>query len=83
MNDDPQARIERARLRKRIAAEAISICRRLRLSQGTAARRDQTALAVELHDAHVRHSRDLDRHRDAELAEGRYDRALDRKLKGR
>lgn len=82
VEDGPQRRIERARLRKRIAAEVIGICRRLGLSPRTADRRDQTVLALELHDAHVRHSRDLGQPDMAEQAEKRYDQALERRLKG-
>lgn len=82
MEDDSRGRIERARLRKTIAAEVIDLCRRLARNPRTNDRRDQTALAVELHDAHVRHSRDLGEPETAERAEERYDRALERRLQG-
>jgi hypothetical protein len=83
VEDDSHARIERARLRKKIAAEVVAVCRRLAGVPRTAERQDQTAAALELHDAHVRHSRDLGEPETAELAEKRYDRALERRLDGR
>ena len=80
---DVESRIERARLRKTIAAEVIDICRRLMRNSRTSERRDQTAAALELHDAHARHSRDLGAPEMAERAEERYDRTLMRVLRGR
>lgn len=81
--EDPDARIKRARLRKKIAGEVIDICRRLARNPRTAERHDQTAAALELHDAHARHARDLGETENADQAEERYDRALNRHLQGR
>ena len=80
--DGPDARIKRARLRKKIAAEVIDICRGLARNPRTANREEQTAAALHLHDAHVRHSQDLGQTETAERAEDRYARALNR-LRGR
>lgn len=81
--DDSDARIKRARLRKTIAAEVIEICRRLARDPGRAERQDPTAAALELHEAHARHSRDLGESEMAERAEERYDRTLNRRLERR
>lgn len=80
--DDPEARIKRARLREKIAAEVIDICRGLTRNPRTANRDEQTAAALHLHDAHVRHSQDLGQSETAERAEVRYERALNRHLCG-
>lgn len=81
--DGPVARIERARLRKKIAAEVIELCRGLARNPRSADREEQAAAALQLHDAHVRHSHDLGQTRTAERAEDRYERALKRHLQGR
>jgi hypothetical protein len=64
--------LERARLRQEIAAEVIEWCRRGSLED----RPFDRALALELHELHIRHSRELGRHQIAERAEARYARAL-------
>jgi hypothetical protein len=69
-----ESRIDHARLRQRIAAEVIELCRRI-------TRRNPGA-ALQLHDAHARHSRQLERHDIADLAEERYDRELNRRVNG-
>ncbi len=81
--EQPDSRIKRARLRKKIAAEVIDVCRRLMLNPRTAERRDQTAAALELHDAHARHSRELGETQNVDRAEERYDRTLNRRPHGR
>lgn len=81
--EEPDSRIKRARLRKQIAAEVIDICRRLTRNPRTAEREDQTAAALQLHDAHARHSRELGETQNADRAEERYDRALNRRFQGR
>jgi hypothetical protein len=77
MGGEGEQRIRRARLRREIAAEVISWCRRHR--QGALA---DPYLALELHEAHARHSRELGRPELAERAERRYERAVGR-IQGR
>lgn len=81
--DDPESRIRRARLRKKIAAEVVVICRRLASSPRTSEWQDQTAAALELHDAHARHAGDLGDLEIAARAEERYDRTLNHRRRGR
>jgi hypothetical protein len=66
---ETERRIGRARLRQRIAGEVIDWCGRV-----------ATSSALELHDLHARHARELGNHPMAELAERRYDRELGRHL---
>lgn len=68
----PRQRIARARTRQNVAAEVLALCQRLR------GRVSDRGSALELHDMHARHSRELGRHDDAERAEARFDRELNR-----
>jgi hypothetical protein len=65
-------RIARARTRQHVAAEVLALCKRLR------GRMFDRGAALEVHDMHARHSRQLGRHDDAERAEERFDRELNR-----
>jgi hypothetical protein len=73
VGDEGEQRIARARLRREVAAEVIAWCYRQR--RGDLAR---PYLAVELHETHARHARQLGRPELAERAEQRYQRALAR-----
>ena len=68
MSETPNDRIERARLRQRIADEVIGWCR-------SAATADPRTAAVELHTAHARHARAFGNEEMALLAEARLARA--------
>jgi len=69
----PVAVIARARLRQAIAAAVIAWCRDFPKG-GAAVRR----LALDLHEAHARHARELGYHEIAEKAEARFERARER-----
>jgi hypothetical protein len=73
-------KIDRARLRQRVAQEVITWCRRA-TGGGLVAQRDdptRTATALQLHDLHARHARERGDEATAAKAEERYDRELER-----
>jgi hypothetical protein len=80
---DAQESIERARLRRRIAAEVIEWCCRARGGGRLLPRRDgaRTAAALELHDLHARHARARGDEETAARADERFDRELDRSVR--
>ena len=78
---EPERRIARAQLRQKIAAEVVEWCRSIAEAESAVDTRELTATALELHDLHARHARELGDHRLAELAEERYDRELDRRFR--
>jgi hypothetical protein len=69
----PEALVARARLRQAIAAEVIAWCRDYPNSDAFG-----RLLALDLHEAHARHARELGYHEIAEKAEARYERARTR-----
>jgi hypothetical protein len=73
-------RLTKAKLRQQVAAETIAWCQRLhdRAFARWAGESDRRAAALEIHDLHARHSRELGRTDMAERAEERFDRELNR-----
>jgi hypothetical protein len=70
-------KIDRARLRQRVAQEVIAWCRRT-TSGRQVDERERTATALQLHDVHARHARERGDETTAAKAEERYDRELNR-----